>query len=107
MINFTTLINETETLTDLEELESAKNLFQYGISKAGCYTIAQSIQFNKTYTSSLNRILTEDLCKSNINFKYLTILEIVTLAPAKMKEDNKRLNMYVRDIMKNLCGKCA
>jgi len=107
MINFTTLLNETEKISDIEELQSAKMLFEFGLKKYGCYTLSQTTIFNKCFTSSLNRILTEDLCRSNVNFKYLTILEIVTLAPVKMKEDNKRLNMYVRDIMKNLCGKCA
>jgi len=106
MINFTTLLNETETLTDLETLESAADLFQFGLDKQ-YYTLLNTKQFNKTFWATKNRIITNNYCLENKGANYLTTLEIIIPCPIRIKENPKQLKSYVIDIMKNLRGKVA
>jgi len=106
MINFTTLLEEVSGLTDLEQMDAATNLFDFGTEK-GYYNKLNAKEFNRVYQKSLNRILTKQYCESHKAANYLTTLEIISLANARIKEDPKRLEVYINEIMKNLRGKVA
>lgn len=62
MKTFQDLISETLEVTDLEELESAADLFQFGIEK-GYYTKKQVDEFNDTYWNVKNRLLTYSIAE--------------------------------------------
>ena len=106
MINFTTLLEEVSGLTDLEQMDAATNLFDFGTEK-GYYNKLNAKEFNRVYQKSLNRILSNQYCETHKAANYLTTLEIISLANARIKEDSKRLNVYINEIMKNLRGKVA
>jgi len=103
MIKLASLLQQVEVITDMDELDSACSLFDFW-SEKGVYTKLDSCNFNKTYTNTLNRILAKKLCDIH-KLNYLNTLQIVALAPAKIKEDMKGLSFYVIDVTKNQCGK--
>lgn len=100
---FHELINETNEIHDLEELESAADLFQYGIEK-GYYTKLQCNEFNTTYWKIKNKCLAyevSEVVKGNI----LDIRNIVKCAPNEVKDDKSALISYVNSRLKALRGK--
>ncbi|KAJ51888.1 hypothetical protein BD780_001746 [Clostridium tetanomorphum] len=103
MKTFQDLISETLEVTDLEELESAADLFQFGIEK-GYYTKKQVDEFNDTYWNVKNRLLTYSIAEK-INWNVLDISSIVSKAPSDIRNDEGKLMNYVNDRIKALKGK--
>lgn len=104
MKKFDNLIHETINVQDIQELESAADLFQFGIEK-GYYNRLQTIEFNKQYWNTKNRLITESItdCIKDINILDLT--SIVAKAPLTTRENRNELIAYVNRIKKNLRGK--
>lgn len=103
MKNFETLIDETLQAEDLEELESAADLFQFGIEK-GYYNKRQADEFNDTYWKVKNKWLAYEIAE-NIKANTFDIIYIVSNAPANIKEDKDELFKYVNGRIKALKGK--
>ncbi|MFT8316140.1 MAG: hypothetical protein ABF633_18095 [Clostridium sp.] len=100
---FQDLVKETLELRDLEELESAADLFQFGIEK-GYYNKRQADEFNNIYWKVKNKCLgyaIADVVKGNT----LDIISIVTNAPADIKDNRSELIGYVNSRLKALKGK--
>jgi hypothetical protein len=103
MKTFQALIAETLEAEDLEELEAAADLFQFGIEK-GYYNSRQANEFNNTYWKVKNRCLAYDVA-TVVKANALDIISIVTNAPVNVKEDRKELIDYVNGRIKALKGK--
>jgi hypothetical protein len=103
MKTFEELVNETLEVEDLEELESAADLFQFGVEK-GYYNKRQADQFNITYWKIKNKCLAYDVAKE-IKGNKLDIITMVTSAPTEIKENRKELINYVNGRVKALKGK--
>lgn len=100
---FQELVNETLQAEDLEELESAADLFQFGVEK-GYYSKKQADEFNNTYWKVKNKWLAyevADIVKGNT----LDIISIVTSAPVEIKDNKNELISYVNGRLKALKGK--
>lgn len=103
MKEFQVLIKETLEIQDLEELESAADLFQFGIEK-GNYNKRQADEFNNAYWRVKNKVLSNEIfneTKANL----LDIMSIVSSAPADIKDDKRELVNYVNGRLKALKGK--
>ncbi|SMC29299.1 hypothetical protein SAMN02745134_03839 [Clostridium acidisoli DSM 12555] len=103
MKSFQELVKETLAIRDLEELEAAADLFQFGIEK-GYYNKRQCDEFNNTYWKVKNKCLgysVADVVKGNP----LDIISIVTSAPNEIKDNNAELISYVNSRLKALKGK--
>jgi len=103
MKSFHELVQETIAIRDLEELESAADLFEFGIEK-GYYNKKQSDEFNNTYWKVKNRCLgyeVADVVKGN----QLDIISIVASAPTDIKDNKPALVNYVNSRLKALRGK--
>lgn len=103
MKTFQTLINETLAAENLEELEAAADLFQFGIEK-GYYTKRQSDEFNTTYWKVKNKCLAFEL-SDEIKGNTLDLITIVTNAPNEIKDNKRELLDYVNGRLKALKGK--
>lgn len=103
MKTFEELVNETLEVEDLEELESAADLFQFGIEK-GYYNKRQADQFNITYWKIKNKCLAYDVAK-DIKGNKLDIITMVASAPNEIKENRKELINYVNGRFKALKGR--
>ncbi|MGK0466617.1 hypothetical protein [Clostridium sp.] len=103
MKTFEELVNETLEVEDLEELESAADLFQFGIEK-GYYNKRQADQFNITYWKIKNKCLAYDVAK-DIKGNKLDIITMVSSAPIEIKENRKELINYVNGRFKALKGR--
>ena len=103
MKTFQELVNETLEVQDLEELESAADLFQFGIEK-GYYNKRQADQFNIAYWKMKNKCLAYDVAKE-IKGNKLDIISMVTSAPAEIKDNRNELINYVNGRFKALKGK--
>ncbi|MCT8978509.1 hypothetical protein N4T77_18125 [Clostridium sp. CX1] len=103
MKTFQALINETLQVTDLEELEAAADLFQFGIEK-GHYNKRQADEFNNTYWKMKNICLAYEVGKE-IKANKLDIITIVTNAPSEIKDNKNELVNYVNGRIKALKGK--
>lgn len=103
MKNFETLIDETLQAEDIEELEAAADLFQFGIEK-GYYTKKQADEFNSTYWKVKNKWLAYEISE-NIKANMFDIMYIVANAPAGIKDDKDELFNYVSGRIKALKGK--
>lgn len=103
MKEFQTLINETLEIRDLEELESAADLFQYGVEK-GQYSMRQADEFNNTYWRVKNKVLANEIFEE-VKANMLDIMSIVSSAPADIKNDKRELINYVNGRLKALRGK--
>jgi hypothetical protein len=103
MKTFEELVNETLEVEDLEELESAADLFQFGIEK-GYYNKRQADQFNITYWKIKNKCLAYDVAK-DIKGNKLDIITMVSSAPNEIKENRKELINYVNGRFKALKGR--
>ncbi len=100
---FDALIKETLHAEDLEELEAAADLFQYGIEN-GHYSKWQATEFNAAYWEVKNRYLALDI-SNEIKGNKLDIIEIVSKAPIEVKHERSQLIEYVNGRMKALKGK--
>jgi hypothetical protein len=100
---FQTLIDETLQAADLEELEAAADLFQFGIEK-GYYTKWQSNQFNDAYWKVKNRCLAYEVAEK-VQANTLDIITIVSSAPSEIKDNKHELINYVNGRIKALKGK--
>ncbi|MCY6371310.1 hypothetical protein [Clostridium ganghwense] len=103
MKTFKNLIDETLQVEDLDELEAAADLFQFGIEK-GYYNKKQVDEFNTTYWKVKNKYLAYDISKT-IKVNTLDILTIVSKAPTNIKNDEAELLNYVNGRIKALKGK--
>ncbi|AGY74506.1 MULTISPECIES: hypothetical protein [Clostridium] len=105
MKTFQTLIDETLQAKDLDELESAADLFQFGIEK-GYYNQRQSNEFNTTYWKIKNKYLAYEIA-NQIKYSKLDILTIVINAPVNIKDNKSELLSYVNGRIKALRGKIS
>jgi hypothetical protein len=103
MKTFQTLINETLASENLEELEAAADLFQFGIEK-GYYTKRQSDEFNTTYWKVKNKCLAFEISEE-VKGNILDLITIVTNAPNEIKDNKRDLLDYVNGRLKALKGK--
>lgn len=102
MKDFKTLINEMLEVHDLEELEAAADLFQFGL-ESNYYTGKQATEFNLVYWRMKNRFLANE-CAIHIKGSQLDIISIVSSAPSNLKDDKQKLNDYVKNRMKAMKG---
>lgn len=100
---FQELVKETLQAEDLEELESAADLFQFGVEK-GYYTKRQADEFNNTYWKVKNKCLAFDI-SDIVKANPLDVISIVTSAPAEIKDNRTELINYVNGRLKALKGK--
>lgn len=100
---FDTLIKETLQAEDLDELEAAADLFQFGIEK-GYYNKWQATEFNQAYWEVKNRCLALIIAEQ-IKGNKLDIIDIVRKAPIELKDDEDKLIEYVNGRIKALRGK--
>ncbi|AKN31823.1 hypothetical protein Ccar_13485 [Clostridium carboxidivorans P7] len=103
MKTFQSLINETLEAENLDELEAAADLFQFGIEK-GYYTKQQADEFNNAYWKTKNIYLGYEVAKE-VKGSKLDIITIVSNAPNSVKNDKRKLISYVNDRIKALKGK--
>ena len=103
MKTFQNLIHETLQAADLEELEAAADLFQFGIEK-GQYNKRQADEFNNTYWIIKNKWLAYEVCKE-VKGSTMDIRYIVSKAPASVKNNKNELINHVNARMKALKGK--
>lgn len=103
MKTFQTLINETLEAEDLEELEAAADLFQFGVEK-GYYNKRQASEFNNTYWKAKNKCLAYEIAE-DIKANTLDIITMVSNAPIEIKENKHELINYVNGRIKALKGK--
>lgn len=105
MKSFETLINETLKAEDIDELEAAADLFQFGIEE-GHYTKRQADDFNTTYWKVKNKLLAYDLSRT-VKANVLDLISIVSSAPANVKNNRNTLLDYVNGRLKALKGKVS
>lgn len=103
MKTFQSLINETLESEDIEELEAAADLFQFGIEK-GYYNKRQVDTFNTAYWKVKNKFLASEIY-SEVKGNKLDIMNIVAKAPADVKNNKQQLLTYVNGRLKALKGK--
>jgi hypothetical protein len=102
MKEFNTLIDETSNVKDLDELEAAADLFQYGLER-NYYNSKQATEFNNVYWKLKNRFLAYE-CAVTIKGSQLDIINIVVSAPSNIKDDKQKLSDYVKNRMKAIKG---
>lgn len=103
MKSFQVLIGETLEAEDLEELEAAADLFQFGIEK-GYYNKRQVDEFNTAYWKVKNVCLAYEVAEQ-IKGNKLDIVSIVSNAPAEIKNNKSELINYVNGRLRALRGK--
>lgn len=103
MKTFHALINETLQAEDLEELEAAADLFQFGVEK-GYYDKRQASEFNHAYWEVKNKCLAFEIAK-DVKANTLDIISIISNAPAEIKDSRRELLDYVNGRIKALKGK--
>ena len=103
MKTFQNLTQETLQAEDLEELEAAADLFQFGVEK-GYYNKRQADEFNNTYWIVKNKWLTYEVCKK-VKGNTMDIKYIVSKAPAEVKTNIEDLINHVNSRTKALKGK--
>ncbi|MDP4145499.1 MAG: hypothetical protein Q8936_13605 [Bacillota bacterium] len=103
MKTFQSLINETLQAEDLEELEAAADLFQFGIER-GYYNKRQSDEFNEAYWKVKNKWLAFEVAEK-VKGNTLDIITMVTNAPPDVKNNMDELINYVNGRIKALKGK--
>ncbi|ERI93056.1 hypothetical protein HMPREF1982_01877 [Clostridiales bacterium oral taxon 876 str. F0540] len=102
---FQTLISETLEAEDLDELEAAADLFQFGVEK-GHYTKRQADEFNNVYWRVKDKHLTNTVSEE-VKANYLDILSIISKAPTEIKDNKYELVNYVNGRLKALKGKIS
>jgi hypothetical protein len=105
MKSFQSLIEETLQVEDLEELEAAADLFQFGVEK-GHYTKRQADEFNNTYWKVKNKHLAYAVSE-DVKWNLLDIMSIVSSAPNEIKGSKYELINYVNGRIKALKGKVS
>ncbi|KEI04392.1 hypothetical protein IRP63_06715 [Clostridium botulinum] len=103
MKTFDSLICETIEAEDIDELESAADLFQFGIEK-GYYDKKQADEFNNTYWKIKTNFLANEISKK-VKMNRLDITYIISNAPVDIKNDINSLTDYVFKRVKSLKGK--
>lgn len=103
MKKFENLIDETLKAEDLEELEAAADLFQFGIEK-GYYNKRQANEFNTTYWMVKDRFLAYEVAEK-VKGSKLDIIAIVSNASLEIKNNRASLINYVNERKKALGGK--
>ena len=101
MKEFNNFIKEIKNVDTLEELESGADLFADGINR-GNYNTRQSNEFNKIYWNRKNKLITNWIYRNNKNINYLRLVNIVKNAPVLIKDDMKKLSIYINKIVKIL-----
>lgn len=104
MKKFDTLIEETLHLSNIDELEAAADLFQFGIEK-GYYTKRQADEFNTAYWKVKNKCLAYAIADKVNSHNLLDIIDIVSNAPASSKDNKEELIAYVNARVKAMKGK--
>lgn len=102
MKTFQALLNETLQVEDLEELEAAADLFQFGVEK-GVYSKRQADEFNNAYWKVKDKYLAYEISEK-VNRNLLDIISIVSKAPNTIKENKSELMNYVNGRIKALKG---
>lgn len=102
MKEFEELVKETLQSENLEELEAAADLFQFGIER-GYYNKRQCDEFNETYWKVKNRCLAYEIADL-VKGSALDILGMVKSAPSEIKNDKGKLIEYVNGRIKALKG---
>lgn len=102
---FETLVGETLEAIDMDELEAAADLFQFGI-ESGHYTKRQADEFNIIYWKVKNKLLAYELSKT-VKANVLDLISIVSNAPSNIKNDKSELLNYVNGRLKALKGKVS
>ena len=102
MKEFRILIDETLNVKDLDELEAAADLFQFGLER-NYYSNKQATEFNDVYWKLKNRFLAYE-CAVHIKGSQLDIISIVVSAPSNIKDNQEKLNDYVKNRMKAIKG---
>jgi hypothetical protein len=105
MKTFQALINETLEVEDLEELEAAADLFQFGVEK-GHYSKRQADEFNNVYWRVKDKYLAEKVSEE-VKANFLDIISIVSKAPNEIKDNTRELINYVNGRLKALKGKIS
>lgn len=105
MKSFQSLINETLEVEDLEELEAAADLFQFGVEK-GYYNKKQVVEFNDTYWKVKDRCLAFEVAEE-VKGNKLDIITIVSKAPNELKSNKGKLIEYVNGRLKALKGRVS
>ena len=105
MKTFQALINETLQVEDLEELEAAADLFQFGVEK-GYYTKRQADEFNTVYWRVKDKYLANTVSEE-VKANFLDIISIVSKAPNDIKNNKNELVNYVNGRLKALKGKIS
>ena len=103
MKTFQEIINETLQVKELDELESAADLFHFGIEK-GYYNKRQADEFNDTYWKVKNRCLAYEIAEE-VRGSALDIINIVSGAPNNIKDNKRELLNYVNGRLNALRGK--
>lgn len=101
MKKFNDFIKEVQSSISIEEIESAADLFDFGIDR-GCYTMNQARQFNEVFWNVKNRLITKEIYKLNPKTNYLNLLAIVTDASPNIKKDKKKLVQYINERLRSL-----
>lgn len=103
MKKFESLVEETLKAEDIEEVEAAADLFQFGVEK-GYYTKRHADEFNNAYWKVKNKFLAQEVSKK-VKMNRLDMIYIISNAPASIKNDLNTLTNYVLDRVKALKGK--
>lgn len=103
MKTFQSLIEETLHAEDLDEVEAAADLFQFGIEK-GYYTKRQADEFNAVYWKVKDKKLSY-IIADRVTGNLLDVMDIVKNAPYSVKNDTNDLINYVNGRFKALKGK--
>lgn len=103
MKTFQNLIEETLQIQDLDELESAADLFEFGLEK-GYYTKKQVDEFNTVYWKVKNKCLAYQIVEK-VGGNILDMINIVSKAPSDIKNNDRDLLNYVNGRLKALKGK--
>lgn len=105
MKTFQALIDETLKVENLEELEAAADLFQFGVEK-GHYSKRQADEFNVAYWKVKNKYLAYTVSET-VKANVLDIISIVSSAPNDIKDNKQELINYVNGRLKALKGKIS
>jgi hypothetical protein len=101
MKSFNTLLAETRKTKSLDELESAHDLFDFGIDN---YSVGQATRYNNLYWDKKNYFLTNRIHKKHPNLNYMKLYNIVIAAKPEIKNDEQKLINYINDRLKALKG---
>lgn len=105
MKSFETLIDETTKSENIEELEAAADLFQFGIEE-GYYTKRHADEFNTLYWKMKNKLLAYEISET-VKANVLDLISIISSAPDSIKDNKNQVIDYVNGRLKALKGKVS